>query len=507
MKSLVSIIEKPRVYVSICVAYLVMMRLPGLFDGLWYLDENIYLSIGYGLTKGQRLYQDVWDNKPPLIYLVYALGSLISSSSIWVFRLINLFFSVGMVLGLHYVTTKILQFSKVATLVSTLTITFFLVHGWEVYIFNGENLFAPLILFGVLTLYSSKTISFNKHTFFASTFFSLAAFTKIHAVVEIGVLILVWALITTQNLFQKPHIKSLAGMTGIIIFPYIILVLLYIYFGQLAILSYSLVGFSQSYLSYSHPVIFGFSQDWLSGNAFRSFLLITFFGLTIYLYKIKQISRQSLIIFSWIFVTTYTAFLSERPYPHYIIPLFVPLSLLAGFGIQTGKSKNLSMKEKIVYSISTILLVSQVFFVFAQSQPVSIYQKPQDRFGELIQLVAGKITLEEYQLRSNRDQQTKIKIITSLIYVESKPEDIIYVVANTPEIYPITNRLSAGRQITDFQYDRSIETTYRDIMKKSPTLFVLDEKSPVYKDFKALVEKDFRLVKISDGRYEAWKPI
>jgi 4-amino-4-deoxy-L-arabinose transferase-like glycosyltransferase len=507
MNNLVSWFLKPTVYLSICLLYLVILRLPGLFDGLWYLDENIYLSIGYGLTKGQRLYQDVWDNKPPLIYLVYALGSLVSSSSIWIFRLINLLLSVGMVLGLHKITTRILEFSKVATLISSVVLTFFLVHGWEVYIFNGENLFAPLVLFGMLSLYSSKEIAINKNTILASILFALAAFTKIHPVIEIGVLILVWLIIHSQNLFQKSYLKTCIMMGGVIASPYIVLVAIYSLFGQLSILFYSLVGFSQSYLSYSHPVVLGFSQEWLSGNAFRTILVILVFGLSIFLYKIKQISSQSLIIFSWVFVTTYTAFLSERPYPHYVIPLFAPLSLLVGYGIHQYSSKNLHLREKLVYSVVTMFLINQVFYVFGQSQPLGIYQNLQDRLNEFAQVATGSITPEEYQLRSNRDQQTKVKEISSLIYNHSQTGEMIYVVANTPEIYPIASRLSAGKQITDFQYDQSIETTYQEIMKKSPTLFVLDQKSPVYKDFKVLVEKNFRLVEVSESRYEAWKPI
>jgi Dolichyl-phosphate-mannose-protein mannosyltransferase len=507
MNNLVSWIQRPKVYLPMCLTYLIIMRFPGLFDGLWYLDENIYLSIGYGLTKGQRLYQDVWDNKPPLIYLVYALGSLVSSSSIWVFRLINLLLSVGMVFGLHKITTRILEFSKVATLITSVVLTFFLVHGWEVYIFNGENLFVPLIIFGMLSLYSSKDVSINKQTIFASILFALAAFTKIHAVIEIGVLILVWLIVSTDRVFRKHHFKTIALIGGIIALPYIFLVSWYTLYGQTSILFYSLIGFSQSYLSYSHPVVFGFSQDFVSGNVFRSLLFVGVFALTLFLYKMKQISNQSLIIFSWVCAVIYTAFLSERPYPHYVIPLFAPLSLLAGYGIHHAISKNLLLREKIVYTTGAICLVSQIFYVFAQSQPLGIYQKPRERLGEFIQLVIGNITLQEYQLRSNKDQQIKVQAISSLIYNHSQAGDMIYVVANTPEIYPSTSRLSAGRQITDFQYDQSIETTYHEIMKKSPTLFVLDIKSPVYKEFKVLVEKDFGLAEGVDNRYEAWKPI
>ena len=50
-----------------------LLRLPSLFEPHWYGDEGIYQTIGTAINQGKLLYRDIWDNKPPLLYLVYAI--------------------------------------------------------------------------------------------------------------------------------------------------------------------------------------------------------------------------------------------------------------------------------------------------------------------------------------------------------------------------------------------------------------------------------------------------
>ncbi|HEX8932414.1 MAG TPA: hypothetical protein VF810_04620, partial [Patescibacteria group bacterium] len=47
-----------------------LLRLPSLIEPDWYGDEGIYQTIGMALHKGSFLYTQIWDNKPPLLYLV-----------------------------------------------------------------------------------------------------------------------------------------------------------------------------------------------------------------------------------------------------------------------------------------------------------------------------------------------------------------------------------------------------------------------------------------------------
>ena len=46
----------------------------------WF-DANIYFTVGKGMVNGFVPYLDLFDHKGPIIYLIYGIGSLISSSS------------------------------------------------------------------------------------------------------------------------------------------------------------------------------------------------------------------------------------------------------------------------------------------------------------------------------------------------------------------------------------------------------------------------------------------
>ena len=80
----------------LAVTLTVFLRIPSLFEGWWYGDENIYGAVGQGIVNGKMLYVDVWDNKPPLIYLIYGLNSLLFGTNLWALRLFNLFLANSM---------------------------------------------------------------------------------------------------------------------------------------------------------------------------------------------------------------------------------------------------------------------------------------------------------------------------------------------------------------------------------------------------------------------------
>jgi len=45
------------------------------------VDEGIFATAGWGLTRGLMLYRDVWDQKPPGIHLTYAAGFALFGAS------------------------------------------------------------------------------------------------------------------------------------------------------------------------------------------------------------------------------------------------------------------------------------------------------------------------------------------------------------------------------------------------------------------------------------------
>jgi 4-amino-4-deoxy-L-arabinose transferase-like glycosyltransferase len=64
----------PSANISLLAIVLVSLlwRLPSFFDPPWVNDEGTYFAVAQAMAHGYRLYADVWENKPPGIYLLYS---------------------------------------------------------------------------------------------------------------------------------------------------------------------------------------------------------------------------------------------------------------------------------------------------------------------------------------------------------------------------------------------------------------------------------------------------
>src|SRR4030066_557978 len=59
------------------LALVFILRIPSFFEPYYYGDEMVYMTLGQGVSQSVTLYKDIYDNKPPLLYLAAAVaGSL-----------------------------------------------------------------------------------------------------------------------------------------------------------------------------------------------------------------------------------------------------------------------------------------------------------------------------------------------------------------------------------------------------------------------------------------------
>lgn len=65
-------------------------------------DSTAYAIIGHGLLNGQTLYTDIWDHKPPVIYITYATAEILLGYSPQTIVLLNIFVSLVVMFGLFY---------------------------------------------------------------------------------------------------------------------------------------------------------------------------------------------------------------------------------------------------------------------------------------------------------------------------------------------------------------------------------------------------------------------
>ncbi len=122
-----------------------LLRLPSLFEPYWYGDEGIYLTIGQGLRQGLVLYRDIYDNKPPLIYLLAALGG----SLFWLKFILLVWSLITVVLFNKLAKFFFPKKEKFSFLLTTIFAVLVSLPALEGNIANAENFFIGLIIAGV----------------------------------------------------------------------------------------------------------------------------------------------------------------------------------------------------------------------------------------------------------------------------------------------------------------------------------------------------------------------
>lgn len=512
-------------FLGLCIT---IIRLPTFWESLWYGDENIYLAVAHGLSNSQKLYQDVWDNKPPLLYLIYCVSYQISGVNVWGFRLINLGFSLLALVSFWHLVLNLgrdlfrVRLVTLGTVISTVFFGMLLGFGWEMTQLNAENVYMPLIILGLYfwsrTFREGLAISVNRSGFnylAVGICFSLACFTKIHAVAEIGVLLylILWQSWERQGLklgaFVRYQLPRVGLVIGLIALPYFGLIVWYLSRGLGSILYYSLLGFGSDYVARNSPLIFGlpifgYPTSLITNLQFRLLLLVGLVaGLSFARFK-KLISYQYMFIALWLGACFFGAMISERNYPHYLIQVFGALSLLV-FGLvdYLGWSQDL-LRLKVQSVIAIVLLLNMGTMIFGSGQVIPIYET--NTWNKFSRVLVGSMSLADYQRSNNPGAWDRAKILLPIIDQYTVLGDKIYLVANDSELYPLSNRVSGHRQITDFQYDTSIDEVYRVLVSNKTKLIIIDNNSPVKKQFDKLLGQNYVLLPVGGlgGRYEVW---
>src|SRR6266576_2759546 len=131
-----------------------LLRLPSLFEPYWYGDEGIYEVIGFALRHGRLLYRDIWDNKPPLLYITYALFNGDQASV----RLLSLITGVIALVLFFLLARRLLQSKKAIYFAIILFVILFGTPFLEGNIANAENFMMPLSLASALLLLKASDV-------------------------------------------------------------------------------------------------------------------------------------------------------------------------------------------------------------------------------------------------------------------------------------------------------------------------------------------------------------
>ena len=183
-----------------------ILRFPSLFEPYWYGDEGVYQTLGLAMNNGSLLYQDIWDNKPPLLYMIYSFFG----SDQFAVRLTSLIFGILSIFVFFKLANKIFGNIKIALFSTAFFALFFGSPLLEGNIANAENFMVLPILTSALILLNIKETTETKKTqnrnilfiFLSGIILGLALLFKIVALFDFAAF-LVFAALFIDEKFSK----------------------------------------------------------------------------------------------------------------------------------------------------------------------------------------------------------------------------------------------------------------------------------------------------------------
>lgn len=443
-------------FILISGIFFFLLRLPSIFEPYWYGDEGIYEVIGFALRHGRLLYRDIWDNKPPLLYLVYALFNG-SQPEVKFFS-----FLVGLVAVIFFfILAKKLIKSNAGTYLATLVFTFLLGAPFlEGNIANAENFMVlPTIVSTLLILkviFDKKSFSNYTLLLFSGLCVGLSFLFKVVGIFDaaaFGVFLII--VLNTNRLAIRQTVISLTTFGIGFILPLLITIVFFASQHALPIFIQSTFLSNISYVAYGNNQVLPHYFIYLKLLALAAVLGFVFL-------RRRNLSTATIFITIWLSFSVFNALFSQRPYTHYLLVLIPSFSLLLG---------SIFAKRKF-HIVAFILTLAVLYYI---GRTFTFYDKTLAYYENFISYATGAKDETSYQSFFDRVTPRDYEIAQ---YLESKGAKgkNVYIWGNSGQIYRLTDTLPPGRFIVAYHVtmtSANYTETMNALQKASPNFIIV----------------------------------
>lgn len=449
-------------FISLVAIIFSLLRIPSVIEPYWYGDEGIYEVIGLALRSGRVLYSQIWDNKPPILYLIYALFSGDQFSV----RLASLVVGVLSVIVFFMITKKFFEKPLAQYLSTSIFAILFGLPLIEGNIANAENFMVLPTLIALYILFCTKKnfIGF----LFAGLLLSVSFLTKIVAIFDLAAFaVSVFTLrMFSEIRFDRDKIiaeikEVILGIEdevvlGISFLLPIALTSLYFLFNH-AFNDFFRATFAQNvgYVAYGNYFIIPNGLLYLK-------LFFLFSSVMLAVRYRRTLERNGLVIFIWLFFSVFNALFSARPYTHYLLVALPSVCLAIGFILDNKKLMKVTIPVTL---IAIALLLSTFKLNFRRIIPY---------YNNYIEYIGDHKSTEEYQ--SFFDRHTpRDYAIADFVKTKTEAGDNIFIWGDSAQIYALSGKLPPGRYTVAYHmtfYPGAIEETKKSFLKNSPKLII-----------------------------------
>ncbi len=462
-------------WLIVILALVFLLRVPSFFEPYYYGDEMIYLTLGQGVRQGLTLYKDIYDNKPPLLYLTAAIAG-----NLFLFKVILAFWSL-ITIFLFYKLTKIIlekneKAQKISTFIFALLTTLPLLEGLTI---NSELFMIAFTIAAFLILLKSNLKI--KGVYFAGMLLGIGALFKIPAAFDAPIIVIYW-IITDGLKDWKRILKNTFILTLGFASPIVLTLIWYYLRGALP--EYIKAAFLQNvgYLSSFRPG--DVQKSFLIRNApllIRGLVVLIGSG-TLFVFR-KKLSKKFILLSLWILFALFAITLSERPYPHYLIQAVAPISILISIFFAEK-----SLEQSLVVLPLALTFFVPVYYKFWLYPTTSYYS----RFVTFTLGGRNKSAyFNDFSPKTNRDYQ-----IADFLVNSSAPGDKVFMWdPGSPAVYALSKHLPPIKYVVDYHInDYSNKVAEAENIAKNPPKFIILTDSYPYPELNLLLKSKYLLV-------------
>lgn len=463
-------------FILFVLAAVMVLRIPSLFEPYWYGDEGIYLTLGMGIKKGLLLYRDIFDNKPPLIYLLTALAD----GKLYWFRSMLFISSLISTYFFYLLSKKIIDSNK-ATKISVLVFALFTtIRLLEGNIANAENfVLLPAVLGYLLAVKANR----SRNYLFPGLLFSAAFLLKVPALFDFAGL-LVFLLFFKE---KRVKVKELALLVSGFLLPIALVSLYFLLKGAFEVYFNSVFLQTAGYLSSWETGSHAFNPILLLKSDFsiRSFILLfSLGGLWIFRKKLKE---DLTLASSWFLFSLFAASLSGRPYPHYLIQSVPSFALCVGIFFKRINKKEIVGKivPLFLFLLLTLVLWRYKFWIY----------KTVPYYKNFIEFSIGKIDKTVYFNFFN-PRMSDVYILSGFAKANTLPSEKIFIWADEPYVYALSQRLPATRYTVAYHI-KDLKATNFVIAKLQDdkiSLIIKDKKTEEFPELEIILKNKYRII-------------
>jgi len=436
---------------GLCLLFF-FLRFPSLFEPYWYGDEGIYFTIGKALKQGRMLYTEIWDNKPPLLYLFYMVFNDLFS-----IRFVSLIFGLASVITFFFLSREFFQQKSIYYMTTFFFSLFLALPTLEGNIANAENfLLFPVITSALLVLLAIKKQSDPYLLFASGLLLGIASLFKVVAVFDFAAFLFFSVFLANKNTrFRYKHYLPY----GIGFFlPLLATSTFFLLQGALSEFLKTIFLQNVSYVEEKNFFIFP------QGFLVLKFLLLVLTLAVIYSQK-KRMGHVTLFVLLWLAFSLFNTFFSQRPYIHYQLVLLPSFMLASGLVMSYAAIKQKMMMAIIV---SAILILLYNSFPRWQANTIIPYYR-----NFLSFLFNGK-NIVKYQTFFDRNTPRDYALADYLSRY-TKPNEAVFLWGNNPQVYYLSQTLPPGRYTVSYHINtpESLQETKQALIQTPPRFIVL----------------------------------